>query len=481
MARSQLSFYGTGGDGPGDDGSDDGERKRPAGRDRGAGPPVWSVSQIVRGAHRVLEDRFSNIWIEGEVSSLKVGGNGHAFFSLVDEGAALPAAMWRTSVERLRFSLAEGQVLRVYGRLGVFPKQGRMQFYVDRAEPAGLGALMLELEQRKERLQAEGLFDPARKRPLPAWPRGIGVVTSAHGAAIHDILEVTRRRCPCRVVLSPAVVQGPDAPRSLARALRRVCGLAGIDVVIIGRGGGSVEDLWAFNDEQLARVIAGCPVPIVSAVGHEVDVTICDLVADLRAATPSHAAELVVPDRGAAQDRLSALEKRLQRAQTRHVLDERQRLEAAVARLARIGRGLVQGPRAQCSALERRLAALHPRRRVDADRRRLDTMTQRLLSLGRALPRAARARQVAMERRLVVVGRALPRPARLRLARAAGALQALSPLSVLERGYAVVTGPTGSAIIDATALHPDDRIEIRLARGRARATVTDVDPGEKGR
>ncbi|MEX1364285.1 MAG: exodeoxyribonuclease VII large subunit, partial [Nannocystaceae bacterium] len=218
-----------------------------------ARPTVWTVSQLVRGANRALEQRFAMLWVEGEVSNLKIAGSGHAFFTLKDEGAALPVAMWRSSVERLRFRLADGQVLRVMGRLGIFAKQGRFQMYAEQAEPAGLGALMLELQQRKERLAAEGLFEPGRKRPLPRWPGVIGVVTSAQGAAVHDIVEVARRRCPSHIVLAPAVVQGPEAPRSLARALTRLQRWPGVSVIIIGRGGGSVEDLWAFNDEQLAR------------------------------------------------------------------------------------------------------------------------------------------------------------------------------------------------------------------------------------
>ncbi|MCA9653895.1 MAG: exodeoxyribonuclease VII large subunit, partial [Myxococcales bacterium] len=347
-------------------------------------PPVWTVGQVVRGANRALEQRFSMLWVEGEVSNLKLASSGHVFFTLKDDDASLPTAMWRSSVERLRFRLADGQVLRVLGRLGIFAKQGRFQLYAEQAEPAGLGALMLELEQRKARLAAEGLFDEERKRPLPRWPEVIGVVTSAQGAAIHDILEVARRRCPSRIVLSPAVVQGPEAPRSLVRALTRVQRWPGVSVVIIGRGGGSVEDLWAFNDERLARAVAACPVPVVSAVGHEVDVSICDLVADLRAATPSHAAELVVPDLRAVVQRLELLSRRLARALERCTLDERARLEAARARLSRVGHRLADPRRERLEALRRRLEACHPRRRLDRDRRRLVGLETRLREAGHA-------------------------------------------------------------------------------------------------
>lgn len=416
------------------------------------------------------------LWVEGEVSNLRVAGSGHAFFTLKDDDAALPVAMWRSSVERLRFRLSDGQVLRVQGRLGIFAKQGRFQLYAETAEPAGLGALMLELQQRKARLAAEGLFAEDRKRPLPLWPGVIGVVTSAQGAAIHDILEVARRRCPSRIVLAPAVVQGPEAPRSLIRALQRLQRWPGVSVIILGRGGGSVEDLWAFNDEALARAVAECPVPVVSAVGHEVDVSICDLVADLRAATPSHAAELVVPDLRATSQRLDALSRRLGRALERCTLDERARLEASRARLLRIGHRLTEPRRDRLEGLRRRLDACHPQRRVDVDRRRLQSLEARLRELGRALVPAARRRLSGLDHRLVAAGVELPRAARLRLARAAGALDALSPLGVLERGYAVATDARGRAITEAATTSPGDEIELRLHRGRLRAEITKVEP-----
>lgn len=460
MSQSELSFYGRG------------NKPRPP----EDGPRVWSVTQIVRGANRVLEERFSNVWVEGEVSGLKSSGGGHLFFSLVDAQAALPATIWRSTAERLRFDIENGQVLRVYGRLGIFPKQGRMQFYVDRVEPAGLGAQMLELQQRKRRLQAEGLFDPARKQPLPAWPTTLGVVTSAHGAAVHDILEVTRRRCPCRVIVSPAVVQGDAAPSSLVRALSRLAALPGVDVIIIGRGGGSMEDLWAFNDEGLARAIAACPVPVVSAVGHEVDVTICDLVADVRAATPSHAAELVIPDREAAHARLDELKTRIARGVRRLILDERGRWDAARGKLGTQGRAIAAAERRRLDALTSRLRAREPTRAIAADRRRLAALAQRLSTEGTSLARPARARLQGLVQRLHDEGHALPQRARMRLAKAAGALHALSPLAVLERGYAVALGPDGRALTDATAVARGDALKLRLSKGQLRVAVTDVEP-----
>lgn len=495
MSQGELSFWPSprrgGRDG---DGRDSGHRDA---------PPVLTVAQVVRGANRLLELRFSNIWVEGEVSNLKIGPSGHAFFTLKDEHASLPCAMWRSAVEQLRFALEDGQHLRVFGRLGVFAKQGRFQMYADKAEPAGLGALMLELEQRRAKLAAEGLFAADRKRPLPRWPRRIGVVTSAHGAAIHDILQVARRRCPSCILLSPAIVQGPDAPASLRRALDRLVRLGDVDVVIIGRGGGSMEDLWAFNDERLARAIAACPVPVVSAVGHEVDVTICDLVADVRAATPSQAAELVVPDLLAARRALEIGRRHVVRAFERAVIDHRARLEGAHHRLVRAGRELGRGHRARLVRIERALRQQHPRMRIAADRRRLDALVRRLEQRGkslsrshreqlaalharavacaRRLPRRGRARFDALVSRLRAAGKALPRDARLRLVRAAGALDALSPLAVLHRGYAVVTREDGRVVTDASQVRPGDAIDVRLHRGvlRARTTSTRTDEDDR--
>lgn len=433
------------------------------------------------------------MWVEGEVSNLRVGAAGHAFFTLKDDEAMLPVAMWRSTIERLRFRLQDGQSLRVCGRVGVFAKQGRFQMYADRAEPAGLGARMLELEQRKAKLAAQGLFDAARKRKLPAWPRTVGVITSAHGAVLHDILQVAARRCPTHFVLAPALVQGDEAPRSLHRALVRLGAWPGIEVIIIGRGGGSSEDLWAFNDERLALAIAACPVPVVSAVGHEVDVTICDLVADVRASTPSQAAELVVPDRAVVARRLAGLQRRLLPALMRAVLDARASIEHATVRLASTLRGRIARARARGRRTERTLALHHPRAAIVRDRKALAALTATLVARGAALPRPARARLVAaiarlqaagsellpdrrarlagLVERLVARGRRLGEPQRLRLVRAAASLDALSPLAVLHRGYAIVTTPDGRVVADAATVRDGEAIAIRLGRGTLRATV----------
>ncbi len=445
-----------------------------AGRQAPRRPRALSVREAVELANRALEQGVAVIWVEGEVSNLVLARSGHAYFTLKDHNAALPCAMWSTSLRRLRFRLEEGQRLRVLGRMGIYASQGRFQLYVERAEPAGLGELTLALDQLKQKLAAEGLFATERKRPLPPWPRVVGVVTSPSGAAVHDIIKVIRRRMPTRVVLSPAKVQGPEAPHELTRALRRLCRVPGVDVIIVGRGGGSLEDLWAFNHEGLARAIANCPIPVVSAVGHEVDVTVCDLVADRRAATPSQAGELVVPDRRALLDRLHDRKRRLVQTLERRMLDLGARLHSASNRIERWGqswaraerdhlaharRRLEQHARAslaehqtQLAALELRLEAVHPRARITADRRRLHEL----------------------ERRLVRAGKGLTVDLRPRLARAAGKLDALSPLSVLGRGYSLVQADDGRLIRDTAQVTAGDALTVRLARGQLDVEVTRV-------
>ncbi|MBV1858917.1 MAG: exodeoxyribonuclease VII large subunit [Nannocystaceae bacterium] len=486
MAQSQLSFRrpGSGPPGPGEK------------------PPVLSVSQLVKGANRLLELRFPRLCVEGEVSNLRIVASGHAYFTLKDDFANLPITMWRSNVERLKFQMKDGQMLRVHGSLGIFVKSGRFQMYAERTEPAGLGARMQELEALKKTLQEEGLFDESRKRPLPLWPRRIGVVTSAHGAAIHDILKVARRRCPSRILLASAVVQGPDAPRTIVRGIKRLCAHEDVDVIIIGRGGGSVEDLWAFNDERLARAIAACPVPVVSAVGHEVDISVSDMVADVRAATPSHAAELVVPDRGSFQQRLETMERRMARAVERAALDVRSRLDGDKGRLLAHGQRLVSPARARMRALERRLANVHPRAKAAADAQRIASLRIRLERAGTGLSKGARARfeagraelrtcgaGLARDERLRLEaarvrlergGRAIGERGRLRLAKSAASLHALSPLSVLARGYAVVATGDGAALTSAAGTSVGDVVDVRLSDGSLRARVTAVEPGDDG-
>jgi len=278
-------------------------------------PRVFTVSDLVRGVARTVEARFGMVWVEGEISNFSAPRSGHLYFTLKDAEAQLPSVMFRSSAERLKFAPHDGLVVRARGRCSIFEAQGKFQLYVDALEPAGLGALQLAFEQLKKKLAAEGLFDPKRKRPLPRWPRRIGIVTSPTGAAVRDVLRIAERRGRMRFLVSPCQVQGETAPFEIIRAIRRV--ERHVDLVIVARGGGSAEDLAAFNDEALARAIASCSVPVVSAIGHEVDFTIADFVADARAPTPSGAAELVVPNFGELEHRLTEVSKRLTRAGSR--------------------------------------------------------------------------------------------------------------------------------------------------------------------
>lgn len=445
------------------------------GREGPARPRVLSVREAVELANVALERGVAALWIEGEISNLIVARSGHAYFTLKDGAAALPAAMWASSVRRLRFRLEEGQRLRVFGRMGIYAAQGRFQFYAERAEPAGLGELTLALEQLKQKLAGEGLFAQERKRALPGWPRVVGVVTSPSGAAIHDIIKVIRRRMPTPILLSPAKVQGPEAPFELIAALRRLQRVDEVDVIIIGRGGGSLEDLWAFNHEALVRAVADCAIPIVSAVGHEVDVSLCDLAADRRAATPSQAGELVVPDRRLLLARFEDRRRRLLRNIERRMIDAGSRLHVSSTRLERWGRGWVRVQRGRLDAAERRMVPCM-RAALVARRRRHRELAERLAAVHpRARIAAERARLHELERRLLRAGQELTSRLRPRLARAAGKLDALSPLSVLARGYALVRDESGAVVRDAGQVEVGDRLRLQLSRGELDVVVASRD------
>ncbi|MBI3263779.1 MAG: exodeoxyribonuclease VII large subunit, partial [Acidobacteria bacterium] len=256
---------------------------------------IYTVSELAAGLRELLETTYPEIWVEGEISNCRIWHTGHLYFTLKDEGAQLKAVMFRTPLRLLRFKPDDGLRVVARGRLTVYEPKGEYQVVCEHMEPHGLGALQLAFEQLKKRLQVEGLFEAARKRTLPVLPRKIGIVTSLEGAAIRDIIHVLARRYPnAHLVIRPSRVQGEDAAADIATALRAIAKIPGVDVIIVGRGGGSIEDLWAFNEERVARAIARSPVPVVSAVGHETDVTIADFVADVRAPTPSAAAEIVV-------------------------------------------------------------------------------------------------------------------------------------------------------------------------------------------
>lgn len=436
---------------------------------------VFTVSELTGILRGLIEDRFAEVWIEGEISNCRVWNTtGHVYFTLKDAGAQLKAVLFRSTLRYLRFKPEDGQHVIARGRLSVYEPKGEYQVVCEHMEPRGLGALQLAFEQLKTRLQAEGLFDAARKRPLPALPRRIGIVTSIDGAALRDILKVLKRRAPnISVLIRPARVQGEDAAADVATALRMIARVPAVDVIIVGRGGGSIEDLWAFNEEKVARAIAASPVPVVSAVGHEVDVTIADFVADLRAPTPSAAAEMVVAATGEFCSRIDRLTARLRAAvqsdvQRRggavHLLNSRRGLAGFHARLALRGRHAAE----LAHALGRAGHTL-----VDIRGRRLRALQQRLeqRDLARRLA-AIRGRLTTADGRLTGAVRLVRQRADTSLRTLAGRLESLSPLAVLGRGYAVCWNADKTAIVrNASTVVTGDTVRITLANGELGCTV----------
>ncbi|MEX2168740.1 MAG: exodeoxyribonuclease VII large subunit [Pirellulales bacterium] len=389
-----------------------------------------TVSQLTGLLKGVVEESFPSVWVAGEISNYSQPNSGHCYFTLKDDAAQIRAVMWRTAAARLKFDLADGLDLICHGRLDVYPPRGSYQLVVDEAQPKGMGALELALRKLREKLAAEGLFDPGRKRPLPKFPRRIGFVTSPTGAAVRDFLEVLRRRWHgVEVLIVPVRVQGDGAAQEIARGIATANRLRpALDVLVVGRGGGSLEDLWCFNDERVVRAIVASRVPVVSAVGHEIDVTLADLAADVRALTPSEAAERVVPAVDEINARLRSLTDRCLQAAQRQQRRFRERIESLRNR-----RPFVR-PFARVQELARRTDELEVR---------VDRGAQRLLA----------------ERNS-------------RFQRLAGKLQSLSPLSVLARGYSVTTdsksGELLRSIRDAT---PGQRLTTRLADGEVESVV----------
>jgi exodeoxyribonuclease VII large subunit len=438
---------------------------------------VVTVAELGRRLRGLLEGETLGLWVEGEISGFRVVPSGHAYFTLKDEreDAAIDCVMYRTAPVRARNLLADGERLVLGGKVTFWPPRGRTQLVVDRAKPAGRGALLEALARLKEKLAAEGLFDPAKKRPLPAEPRTIGVVTSAGGAAIHDIVKVAFRRGPVHIVLAPAQVQGQGAAAQIARALGELARFPGIDAVIVGRGGGSSDDLSAFNDEALVRAVRACPVPVVAAVGHEIDVSLVDLAADVRASTPSQAAELLVPDTRSRVAMLRQLERRLAMA-VRRGLDERlERVDDLERDLATHGRRIIATRRDRLARLERRLSARHPAAVLRVARAAIAPLEQRLrVAIERKVARP-RVRVPDLAARLERSMIALVNARRARLAEHAARLDALSPLAVLSRGYAIVSNAHGSVVRAAGELAAGDDVRVRLGRGTFEARVAAVD------
>ncbi len=396
---------------------------------------VLTVSELTDQIKGTLEGRFPSAWVSGEISNFRPNKSGHIYFTLKDEHAIIPAAIWRSTVARLRFELDDGMQVICRGCLNVHAPHGAYKLIVERIEPKGLGALERALRVLRERLTVEGLFDPARKRPLPRFPGTIALVTSPTGAAIRDFLEVLRRRWRgVHVLVVPVRVQGEGAAAEIAAAIELVSSLAHpIDVVVVTRGGGSLEDLWAFNEEILVRAIHASRIPVVSAVGHEIDVTLADLVADVRALTPSDAALRVVP----------AVEEVLA-----YVNHQAQRLTNALSRRVSLAR-------ARLDALAARRVFRRPLEGVQLRQRRLDELDARM--------------RRAVSRRLEVAGGLL--------AAHAGRLESLSPLAVLRRGYSLTTRlPDGQVVRSADNVSVGDKVRTRLGRGHLVSRVETVEP-----
>jgi exodeoxyribonuclease VII large subunit len=434
---------------------------------------VYRVAQLNRAVRGLLEQRWSTVWVSGEISDMTRASSGHAYFTLNDEDepAQLRVVLFKNDARRSKARLENGARVKVQGQLSLFTPRGSYQMIARIAMPEGLGELHAQFERTRIRLEAEGLLAPERKRALPRLPRVLGVVTSSAGAALHDIVRVAHGRCPVRIVVSACVVQGGEAPASIVTAIELIQKLPELDVLIIGRGGGAAEDLIAFNDERVARAIATCRVPTISAVGHEVDVTIADLVADVRAATPSNAAELAVPDRRALLAELRAAERALTRATEVRVGRARLRLERLAQHL-RDPRRALRATRARVDTAHHKLLARFAAR-LRADRTHLSRLVERLQRADpRLLLAQRRGRLMELQSALHATRRTLCRPQRSELVRLAGQLDALSPLGSLARGYAIALHvPSGKALLRAVDASHGDLLQVRLHEGTLRARV----------
>jgi exodeoxyribonuclease VII large subunit len=437
------------------------------------GEKVFRVSELNRAVRLLLEEGWANIWVEGELSDVVTAASGHCYFTLNDEErpAQLRGVMFRSDAARAKADLADGARVRMRGSLSLFEPRGSYQLIARIALPAGLGELQMQFERVRKKLEAEGLFAEERKRDLPLLPRVIGVVTSASGAALQDIIRVTSQRCPVRIVVSPCLVQGAEAPQSIVAALQAVQKLSDLELVIIGRGGGSAEDLSAFNNEDVARAIAACRVPIVSAVGHEVDISIADLVADVRAATPSNAAELAVPEREVLVEQLESQQRALERNMEVVLMGHRLTLDRLSRKLTDPREALAQYHQRLQSLQNRMIQAL--RKTLASDRTGLQQLSLRLT---RRDPRLVAAQQRAILAGLNSQLRALVKhisaSRRAELSALSSRLQALSPLDVLRRGYAIALhDKTGKALIQAEDAEKGDRLTVRLHRGKLNAIV----------
>lgn len=389
-----------------------------------------TVSDITRYLREWMEsdDLLRDVWVKGEISNLSKPASGHIYFTLKDENSALKCVIWRTSAGRIGAIMQSGRAIEAHGYISVYERDGQYQLYVDTVREAGEGYLYQEFLRLKARLEAEGLFDPERKRPIPEVPARIGIVTSPTGAALQDMLNTLRRRYPlAEVVIAPAAVQGEEAPAEIVAALARLNREPGVEVILLARGGGSLEDLWSFNDERVVRAVAASAVPVISGVGHETDFTLADFAADLRAPTPTAAAELASPD----------------------IADVHDRLNTMVLHLANALAGITSAERLQLSALSSTLQRVSPMSQVRSDRQRLDELSGRTWLAVNHSMQMARMQTTNLKNRLF----------------------ALNPYAVLKRGYAIVTNPAGEIICSVTQTTKEEALDIRVSDGTLLARV----------
>lgn len=445
-------------------------------------PEIWSVAQLTRRVKTLLETQIGAVWVCGEISNWKLASSGHAYFTLKDAESEIAAVMFKGRLGNVKFRPENGLEVVAHGQVTVYERRGNYQIVLDDMQPKGLGALQLAFEQLKKKLEAEGLFDPAHKKPLPMLPRRIGVVTSPTGAAIRDILNVLGRRfANVHVLVYPARVQGEGAAAEIVAGIRALDAWD-VDVMIVGRGGGSLEDLWPFNDETVVRAVFACRTPVISAVGHEIDFTLTDFAADMRAPTPSAAAELVVQEREALQERVREMERRLVQAESQWLERYRYRLEAARGSFVFRRPGeLARQQRQQYDELRMRLES-GLAETMESARRRVDRAAHALALASPAnRVRLALERFTALRQRLALGSNMAFERFRGRLQPLLAQLDALSPLAILSRGYALAWKmPERVLVREAAQLSVDDEIQVRFGAGSARATVKHIEESEHG-
>ncbi|MBI5091928.1 MAG: exodeoxyribonuclease VII large subunit [Candidatus Hydrogenedentes bacterium] len=445
-------------------------------------PEIWSVSQLTRRVKSLLETQISYVWVSGEISNWRVSPAGHAYFTLKDENSQVDAVIFRGKLMQLKFGPETGLEVIVRGMVTVYEKRGNYQIICEEMQPKGMGALQLAFEKLKRKLDAEGLFEPAHKKPLPLLPRRIGIVTSPTGAAIQDMLNVINRRfANVHILLYPARVQGDEAAEEIVEGIR-VLEQMGVDVMIVGRGGGSLEDLWPFNEEIVVRAVYEVSTPIISAVGHEIDFALTDFAADMRAPTPSAAAELVVREQESLQRNIAQLRMRLGKAMSRRLDQVRSRLTLARSSYVfRRPEELLRQRRQQTDELRMRIESVL-REQIRGTRTRVEHAARGLALLSPANQiKRAQEKLAELRRRIAQAGASALERMRGRLRPVLAQLDALSPLAILARGYALAWRlPDRELVRSADQLAPDDTVLLRFGSGGAAARIIEIKDNEHG-